>query len=128
MELALNILGFLVCGTLCIGVLRSVVAHGRSYVACFAILLVCVSLIFPAISMTDDLAMGVLLSADPLLPQLKFWQLAVQLALFLAVLIAAIGLTLVCQDRLQTDDSPLTVSAGFRIGNPLRAPPLTLFS
>ncbi len=126
MELALNILGLLACGALCVAVLRSVMSHGRNYVACFAILLVCVSLIFPAISMTDDLAMGALLSHDPILPQLKFWQLAVQLALFAALLLAAVALSLLRQNGVQRDDSPLAVSVGFHFANPLRAPPTSL--
>lgn len=127
MELALNIVGLLVCLGLALVVVRSVTKHGRSYFACFAMLLVCVSLIFPAISMTDDLAMGVLLPQDPSLPQLKMWQSVLQLALFSTLLVAPIVVSIGKSDL----DSVFALAirsacSGYQTANSLRAPPAAL--
>ncbi len=125
MELTLNIVGFLVCALLTWGILRSAASDRRSYVACIAIALVCVSLIFPAISMTDDLSIGILTPHDDTLPQLKFWMVALQLALFSVVLLIGtmLGLREFSQ-RVLSDDKPLLLCAGCGSISDFRAPPI----
>ncbi len=124
MELALNILGLLVCTWLAFSVLRSTTENGRSYIACFAIVLICISLIFPAISMTDDLATGIVIAHDTSFPQLKLWLLALQMVLLAALFLSvSVPIPRRISVGLGTSASLLLPSPVRRRANSLRAPP-----
>lgn len=127
MELTLNILGLLVCFALTFAVLRAGAIYGRSYVACFAIILVCVALIFPAISMTDDLAMGIVMANDTGMPQLKFWVFAVLYVLITAIFVAVTLLALPAfRIKVALDSVLRPICPGYHSANSLRAPPAVL--
>lgn len=125
MELALNILGFIVCGWLTWGIFRGAALDRRGYVACIAIALVCVALVFPAISMTDDISIGILAPHDDSLPRLKFWQIALQVALLSVLLMSALVMALSeIQRHSRSDVTPLPLCGAYMRASHLRAPPL----